>query len=243
VRALLACTSKTIARLLANKPIPFAARELILVLDPYFPEARSTELAAAIPRLMEKGYCQFMLNNPGHVALFRGFADARNAPSLIAGPYLYVFNRFAAAFVTALGLDYFVSPLENNRQNLERTVDAARRALAFVPVFAYPALFRIRASLRGLYDFGAFADSHDEGFRLTCSDEGSLVLPARPFSIVDKLPFLREAGFSRFIIDFSGTTLTKADYRDVMRAAKDTLPLPHTSRFNWKDGFYQQPEA
>jgi putative protease len=154
-----------------------------------------------------------------------------------------VFNRFAASFVSALGLDYFVSPLENNRQNLEKTVDTARRALAFVPVFAYPALFRIRASLRDLYDFSAFADSHDEAFRLTCSDQGSLVLPDRPFSIVDKIPFLKEAGFGRFIIDFSGTTLKKADYRDVIRAAKDSLPLPRTSRFNWKDGFYQQQES
>jgi putative protease len=204
VRALLVCNRKTIARLLATnkQPIPFAAKELILVLDPYFPEELATELAESIPRLIEKGYCQFMLNNPGHVSLFR--SDHDGAPlSLIAGPYLYVFNRFAASFVSALGLDYFVSPLENNRQNLEKTVDAARRALAFVPVFAYPALFRIRASLRDQYDFSAFADSHDAAFRLSYSDQGSLVIPDRPFSIVDKIPFLKEAGFGRFIIDFS----------------------------------------
>jgi putative protease len=242
VRALLACNRKTIARLLAHDkpPVPFPPKELILVLDPYFPETQAAALADAIPRLIARGFYQFMLNNAGHIPLLR---QQRGPLSLIAGPYLYVFNRFAASFVTTLGLEHFVSPLENNRQNLERTVDASRRSLAFVPVFAYPALFRIRASLGGLYDFDAFSDSHDEAFRLSASDEGSLVVPERPCSLVDKIPFLKEAGFGRFIIDFSGTTLKKAAYRDVMRAAQDAMPLPHTSRFNWKDGFYQQQES
>ena len=68
------------------------------------------------------------------------------------------------------------------------------------------------------------------------------MFPEKPFSITDKVPFLREAGFGRFIIDLSGPALKKADYRDVMRAVKEGVPLPGISRFNWKNGFYQNKE-
>jgi putative protease len=147
----------------------------------------------------------------------------------------------------------FVSPLENNRQNLERTLIGGHsgpgrqgtgwpRSMFFVPVFAWPPLFRIRADLGPVYDFDSFSDNMDENFSLITGPEGSLVIPEKPFSIIDKIPFLKEAGFSRFIIDLSGPVLKKTDYRDLMRTVKEGAPLPRTSRFNWKDGFYQLTE-
>jgi putative protease len=188
---------------------------------------------------LEEGYRQFVVNNPGHFSYFRGGAD------VIAGPYLYTFNRWAVSFVSALGADYFVSPLENNRQNLEKTVDASRRSHTFVTVFAWPALFRIRSNLKGVYGFNRFSDSRGEEFRLAAGDEGTLVYPERPFSIVDKIPFLQTAGFGRFILDLSrgsGQSLKKNQYRDLMKSVKDVTPLPDVSRFNWKDGFFHQEE-
>jgi hypothetical protein len=111
-----------------------------------------------------------------------------------------------------------------------------------VTIFAYPALFRIRSSLASLYDFSFFSDGRGESFQLVSSPESSLVLPEKPFSIVDKLPFLKEAGFTKFVVDFSGPPLKKRDYKDVMDAVKTGAPLPNTVRFNWKDGFYSPPE-
>jgi putative protease len=241
VKAFLAYTRKTAARLLADKEplLPFKQEELILTLDPYFPEALAVIAAREIPALVERGYRQFAVNNLGQVSLFRGLDDV----SLIAGPYLYTFNRYAVSFIAGLGIQHIISPFENNRQNLEKTVEPHRRALVFITVFAYPALFRIRAAVNRVYEFSTFTDSHDECFNLVENDTGSLVIPEQPFSIVDKIPFLREAGFSHFIQDFSGPPLKKISYKDVNNAAKNALPLPHTSRFNWKDGFYQQEEA
>jgi putative protease len=239
VKVMLAYTRKTAAYLLGSKPpLPFSPEELILTLDPYFPQALEGPLAEEIPALISLGYRQFVVNNPGHFSCFRG-----TGASLIAGPYLYVFNRWANAFTASLGTDFFISPPENNRQNLERTVETGRRWAAFVTLFSYPALFRIRADLGKLYSFGTFSDSRDERFRLVCNGGGSLVYPEKPFSIVDKMPFLMEAGFSRFIMDFSGPPLKKVDYKDLMLAVKKAAPLPNTSRFNWKDGFYQARET
>jgi putative protease len=238
-RALLAYTRRTAAYLLGeNKPpLPFRPGEIILVLDPYFPQGLDSLLADEIPRLIDSGYRQFVVNNPGHFSYFR------NTPALlIAGPYLYTFNRWALSFVTAQGTDFVVSPLENNRQNLEKTVEPSRRGGTFIPIFVYPALFRIRADLGQVYHFQKFQDSRDESFRLITDRDGSQVYPERPFYIGDKVPFLQESGFNRFILDFSGPPLKKKDYKDIMAAVKDAAPLPNTERFNWKDGFYAPPE-
>jgi putative protease len=234
VRVLLAYNRRVAASLLGKKSaLPFCPEETILVLDPYFPQAREKVLEEEISLLMDRGYCQFVVNNPGHFSYFRD-----KAASLIGGPYLYTFNRWALSFVASLGTEFVISPLENNRQNLERTVEAGRRPGLFITLFAYPALFRIRANLGELYHFSKFQDRREESFRLINTDDGSLVLPEKPFYIGDKMPFLKTAGFSRFIMDFSGPVLKKKDYKDIMAAVGNGLPLPNTDRFNWKDGFY-----
>ena len=265
-RVMLSYSRKTADYLLAeNKPsLPFKPAEIILVLDPYFPqravsggdESWDKSLESEISLLAEKGYKQFVLNNPGHFSLFRSL-QGRDKMLLIAGPWLYIFNAWSLSFVLSLGVDGFVSPLENNRQNLERTLEeisqkpgrqkaraqqapSALRSMSFVPVFAWPSLFRIRADLGQVYDFNSFADSRGENFSIVTGPEGSQVYPANPFSITDKIPFLKEAGFSRFIIDLSGPPLKKAFYRDLMRAINDGTPISGGTRFNWKDGFYIQ---
>jgi putative protease len=242
VRVMLSYTRKTAAYLLGKgrAPLPFKPEEIILVLDPFFPQSLERLLEEEIPALLEKGCRQFVINNPGHASFFRA-SDQK--PLLIAGPYLYVFNRWAEQFVFSLGASAFVSPLENNRQNLEKTVSRNRRPLAFVTVFARPALFRIRADLGPVYGFKKFSGSRGEGFRLVSGPDGAQVLPEKPFSITDKIPFLREAGFGRFILDLTGPPLRKGDYRDIINAVKEGRPLPGVSRFNWKDGFYQEEAA
>lgn len=238
VRAMLAYTRAAARAILDRREaLPFSKNELIFVLDPYYPESIDSILSEEIPELLALGYRQFVVNNLAHLSLFRG-TEAR----LIAGPYLYTFNSWSFAQIHEQGLLYKVSPLENNRQNLERTVSEEWRPFTFVTLFAYPALFRIRADLSSMYQFQYFSDGKDENFRLLSSSEGSLVVPEQPFSIIDKETFLKEAGFSRFILDFSGPPLKKVDYKDVMTALKAGKSLPNTTRFNWKDGFYANPD-
>jgi U32 family peptidase len=261
-RVMLSYSRKTTAYLLAeNKPpLPFKPAEIILVLDPFFTqrvasggdESWDKSLESEISRLAEKGYRQFVLNNPGHFSLFRNFQN-RDRALLIAGPWLYIFNAWSLSFILSLGVDGFVSPLENNRQNLERTLEeisqkpgrqkanSALHSMSFVPVFAWPPLFCIRPDLGTVYDFNSFTDSRGENFSIVTGPEGSQVYPAAPFSIIDKIPFLKEAGFSRYIIDLSGPPLKKSFYRDLMRAVNEGTPISGGTRFNWKDGFYQKP--
>ena len=256
-RIMLALSRKNAKYLLddAKPPLPFKPAEIILTLDPWFPQDiagyENGKMAQEIELLTEKGYNQYILNNPGHFSLFRDYENIK----LIAGPWLYTFNSWALSFVSSLGVDAFVSPLENNRQNLERTLGmesrkkedkggrkrqskSALNSKFFITVFAWTPLFNIRANLSSVLNFDTFADNMDEEFFLETSPEGSRVYPRKYFSIIDKIPFLKEAGFGRFIIDLSGQALKKSNYRDLMRTVNENAPLPQSSRFNWKDGFY-----
>jgi hypothetical protein len=55
-----------------------------------------------------------------------------------------------------------------------------------------------------------------------------------------------EAGFRRFIVDFSGGMfngsfpLKKKLYKEVVKAAQEGSLLSGISRFNWKDGFFSE---
>jgi putative protease len=260
-RVMLALSEKNAKYLLDDDkpPLPFKPAEIILMLDPWFPQEiagyENGKTAEEIGLLTERGYNQYVLNNPGHFSLFKGHEKVK----LIAGPWLYMFNSWSLSFVSSFGADGFVSPLENNRQNLERTLGAkgtlgvksrnnekkggkkrhsALHSKFFITVFAWPPLFNIRANLGPVLNIDSFADNKDEAFSLVTSREGSRVYPQKPFSIIDKIPFLKEAGFARFIIDLSGQVLKKSNYRDLMRIVKEGNPLPHASRFNWKDGFF-----
>lgn len=246
-RVMLALTQKNINYLLADDkpPLPFKSSEIILTLDPYFSQ-NNLSMQDGVNQLTEKGYRQYLINNPGHFSLF-GSRDMRENIRLIAGPWLYMFNSWALSFISSHRVDAFVSPLENNRQNLERTLEKcgfsqsenrlkkpALHSKFFITVFSYPPLFNIRTNLAPFLDFDAFTDNKDEQFILAAGENDSRVYPQNPFSIIDKIPFLQEAGLKHFIIDLSGRPFKKSDYRNLMRMKG----MPNSNRFNWKNGFF-----
>ena len=258
-RLILHLDRKEAARLIRmgaeKEALPFKCGEMILSLDPFFNEGGREPLSKMLGELYALGYRAFIVNNLGHIPLCASLGDGLE---YIAGPWLYTFNQSAAAFVAGTGSAALVTPLENARQNLERTFPlppAVRaragkaaapnrtgcRARVFVTVFAYPPLFTIRSPLKQLYPFRAFEGSRGERFALSHEASHSVVTPESPFSICDKIPFLRAAGFKRFILDFSPHPLRKVFYKETMRAALEARLVKGGSRFNWKDGFYEEP--
>lgn len=239
VRAILELNSETAPALLGEngaepaKPLPFSKRELIISLDPFAPQAAENELTARLDLLVESGYTQFVVNNPAHVGMLRN-----RGLKLLAGPYLYTFNRWAADWLTKQGVYSFITPLENSRENLEATIDTHNRKQVIVTVFAYPALFRMRFRLPKDYTFTWFSDRQGGSFKALSTADGSFVMSETPFSLTDKRTQLAKGGFTRILVDLSRTHIERQEYRTVMDSIRKGTPLSDVSRFNWKDGFY-----
>jgi putative protease len=237
VRALLELNYETIGDLLAGKTLPISKKQVFLLLDPFCPRSIEEKTAALIDRLLAEGFTNWVVNNPAHIAMLRG----KNA-FCVAGPYLYTFNRWAVSWLENCGIGAFITPFENSRANLEAAFEKPFRSRVLVSLFAYPALFRMRFQLPESHDFTYFSDKTDGVFKALSNADGSFVLPEAPFSIVDMFGTLKSAGFSRFLLDLTKTQVRKGDFKQILTALRKGTPLPDTTRFNWKDGFYTDPK-
>ena len=234
VRLIIEFTCDTKYDLLNGKTVlPISKKSIYISLDPYCPASKEEELCADLETLIEKGYSNFVVNNIAQIQMLKG-----KKVHIIAGPYLYTFNRWAVSFFENQDIGAFIMPYEDSRKNLEATFDQNVRARVLVPVFAYPALFRIRFKLPEDDGFTYFSDKEEGMFKVVSSDDGSFVMPELPFSLLDKTEFLSQAGFKKILVDFSKTKLSKGQIKNVSSSLFKKQPFPEVNRFNWKDGFY-----
>ena len=234
VRIIIEYNSDTKDDILHSKTVlPFSKKTVFISLDPFCPAATENQLKTELDLLIENGWCNFVVNNIAHIQMLKG-----KKVNVIAGPYLYTFNRWAVSWLENQNIGAFVMPYENSRRNLEATFDPEVRQRVLVPVFAYPALFRIRFKLPKEYGFTYFSDKENEEFKVVSSDDGSFVMPELPFSLLDKTENLAASGFKKMLIDFSKTKLSKGQIKAITSSLFKKQILPDVSRFNWKDGFY-----
>ena len=218
--------------------IPYKRERLVLWLDPYFPEADTSWLETELQYWISRGVNWIVANNLGHFSILRG-KDVK----LIAGPWLYTFNRWAVGFLFDQGCKYIIPPLEISKQNFMRILEGVPPQAAFPIVFSNPQLFRIRGDLSAKYDSTTFLDRDKSAYFLRGKRDYNVLVPERPFSIIDRTPFLRKERIDKFILDLSNSDPAKGFFRDVAKAAAEARILPEASRFNWKDGFYNDEEA
>ena len=234
VRMIIEYNHETAYDLLNHKTVlPFSKKQIYISLDPFCSSAQEDQLKLELEQLIADGYYNFVANNLAHIQMLKG-----QKVHVIAGPYLYTFNRWAVSWLENQNIGAFIMPYENSRRNLEATYEADVRSRVLVPVFAYPALFRMRFKLPDDYDFTYFEDKESKTFKVNSTQDGSFVMPEEPFSILDKTNFITQAGFKRLLIDFSKTKVNRSQIKAVTTSMVKGQPLPDISRFNWKDGFY-----
>ncbi|MBQ9495364.1 MAG: U32 family peptidase [Treponema sp.] len=214
--------------------LPFPKKQVIVSLDPFCPAASEADLRATLDALIADGYTTFIANNVAHLSLLKG----KTRVNVIAGPYLYTFNRWAVSWLENQNIRAFVMPYENSRKNLLATFPLSVRSRLLIPVFAYPQLFRMRFKLPESYDFTYFTDKEGATFKIASGSDGSFVMPEKAFSITDKVDLLHSDGCKRVLLDFSKTKVTKAQLREIVNSLVKKIPLAGAYRFNWKEGFY-----
>ncbi|MBP5463667.1 MAG: U32 family peptidase, partial [Treponema sp.] len=220
-----------------EKPLfPTGRRQLFIALDPFLPEGGMEHFKQVLAVLLEKGYTNFIVNNLAQLELLKG-----KGTNLIAGPYLYSFNRWSASFLENQDVMAFQMPYENSEANLSKTfASKEERSRVLVPLFAYPVLFRMRFKLPASYDFTFFSDKQGIPFKVNSTPDGSFVMPELPFSIIEKTDQLKNAGFDRQLLDFTKTKVGKGDIKNLLNFMSRHDHVSDSSKFNWKDGFFDQ---
>ena len=216
-----------------TKPLPFSKREIFISLDPFVPQEQEPILAEQLEQLTAQGYTQFIVNNPAHISMLR---NKKNF--LVAGPYLYTFNCWAVSWLQENGICAYIPPAESSQANIETVFAPELRPQVLLPLFSYSVLFRMRFTLPKNYNFLYFSDKQGEAFRAFSTPSASFVLSDKPFSIVDRYHALQHHQFSRFLLDFSHTSVERRAYRFILQSLRSGTPLPDSVRFNWKEGFY-----
>ena len=215
------------------KPLPFPKREIFISLDPFVPQEQEPILTEQLEQLTAQGYTQFIVNNPAHISMLR---NKKNF--LVAGPYLYTFNCWAVSWLQDNGICAYIPPAESSQANIETVFAPGLRPQVLLPLFSYSVLFRMRFTLPKSYNFLYFSDKQGETFRAFSTPSASFVLSDKPFSVVDRYHALQHHQFSRFLLDFSHTTVERRAYRFILQSLRSGTPLPDSVRFNWKEGFY-----
>jgi putative protease len=232
-----------------EKEVPFKRNELIFWLDPYFPEGDAAWLETELTYWIGRGQRIFVANNLAHLGMLRALGSGlsqgprERGLTVIGGPWLYTFNSYAAAFLVEEGARFIIPPLEISKQDFQRVGEDVPAKAVMPVVFSYPPLFRIRADLTRKYDFKNFQDRDGSTYQLNGKGSYSTVTPISPFSLVDRVPFLKKEGYTKFILDFSQIELPKPLYKQVFKAAQEGTVLPETGRFNWKMGFWHPEEG
>lgn len=222
---------------------PFSKKDTIISLDPFLKEDALKETENTLGFLVESGYFSFVLNNLAHLKILKEIAEnLKNIYlNLIAGPYLYTFNRYVIKYLEEMGITKIISPIENSYSNLEACYkNRGTRQNVLLSIFAYPALFRISSPLPHSYDFFYIRDKEKMTFKAFSTPSQSFVLPEKPFSITHRVGHLRKNGFEHFLLDFSHTAINVKEYKFILNAFNKEEYIQDTSYFNWKEGFYQE---
>lgn len=237
-------TKKSIENYEMQKGInPFSKKDTIISLDPFFTEGMLKETEGTLMFLVESGYFSFVLNNLAHIKMLKEIAEKLKTVhlNLIAGPYLYTFNRYAIKYLEEMGITKIISPIENSYDNVENCYkNRGTRQNVLLTIFAYPALFRISSPLPSSYDFFYIRDKEKMAFKAFSTPSKSFVLPEKPFSITHRVGHLRKNGFEHFLLDFSHTAINAKEYKFILNAFNKEEYIEDTSYFNWKEGFYQE---
>lgn len=223
---------------------PFSKKDTILFLEPFLCESQCPLLEAHLSFLLDAGYRSFVLNNLAHIKILKELSSSNEKEkltlNLIAGPYLYTFNRYAIRYLEDVGLCKLVSPIENSYDNIISSYPfRGTRSNVFITIFSYPPLFRISAPLPHSYNFSYFKDKEKMFFKAISTASSSVVLPDNPFSITQRVSGLKKDGFTHFILDFSYTLLNPKDYNIIYNAFLTSSHIKGSSLFNWKEGFYK----
>ena len=205
-------------------------------LPPFIGQRELPLFQQCINKMAGEGINKWVLNNVSQFGLFEGM-DCE----LSAGPFLYTWNAYAAAFLSDLGVKYFTASWEDDFLNIRKMSGPGLGRYIVVYLYGFAPVVRSRMITKEMLTEDAVKDcssAHDEsdGTTFTPVFESGLALlvPEKPVSIFTARRKFKEIGISNFGIDLCFIKPGRQRWDAVINSYNTSENAPGTVKFNFK---------
>ena len=145
---------------------------------------------------------------------------------------VYILNDASAKALYEEQITDCIYPQENDLENLL----SMKNKQGIVPLYFYPELFYSRMPVRAHNESKLFADENYKKFRIAVKDGITIVYPTIPVALFHYRNQLEKAGFSRFLIDYSGEIMTANVVKRILKKFIQAESVQPSTSFNFKLG-------
>ena len=143
---------------------------------------------------------------------------------------VYVYNDAAAVWLTQQGTEWFISPVENEYENL---LTGACRSIV-VPVYFRPRLFISRMPVK--LPKNQFTDERKNRYQRHRVNGLTIITPEQPVCITQYANKLRGKNFTCFLLDLSFEKPDNNNLAHLLKLLATSEGIQGSSAFNFKKG-------
>ncbi|MBP5668050.1 MAG: U32 family peptidase [Salinivirgaceae bacterium] len=199
-------------------------QKIWIELPPFVSEKKIEQVRQFCANFANKGYNRFVLSHLSQ-------ADMLPPQSRFAtNELVYAYNDAAAAWLQQQGTEWFISPVENEYENL---LTGACRSIV-VPVYFRPRLFISRMPVK--LPKNQFADEHKNRYQRHRINGLTIITPEQPVCITQYANKLRGKNFNRFLLDLSFEKPDNNHLAHLLKLLATSEGIQGTSAFNFKKG-------
>lgn len=199
-------------------------QKIWIELPPFVSEKKIEQVRQFCANFANKGYNRFVLSHLSQ-------ADMLPPQSRFAtNELVYAYNDAAAAWLQQQGTEWFISPVENEYENL---LTGACRSIV-VPVYFRPRLFISRMPVK--LPKNQFTDERKNRYQRHRINGLTIITPEQPVCITQYANKLRGKNFNRFLLDLSFEKPDNNHLAHLLKLTATSEGIQGTSAFNFKKG-------
>ena len=199
-------------------------QKIWIELPQFVSETKIGQMRKFCDAFAKKGFNRFVLSHLSQSELLP--PQSRFATNEL----VYAYNDAAAVWLAQQGAEWFVSPIENEYENL--LTGACRNIV--VPVYFRPRLFVSRMPVKMTANL--FADERKNRYTRHRVNGLTIITPEQPVCITQYANKLRGKGFGRFLVDLSFEKPDNNRLAHLLKLLATSEGIQGTSAFNFKKG-------
>lgn len=201
-------------------------------LPPFIGQRETALFKQCIDNMVAKGVTKWVLNNVSQFEFFRG-----SECELSAGPFLYTWNAYTAAFLADNGIKYFTISWEDDFLNIRKMCGPGLGRYVVFYLYGFVPAARSRMLTREMFCDDLIKDRLAPiAFTPAFESELTLLIPENPVSNFTARRKLKECGITNFGIDLCFIKPDRKLLAELFTSYKQLSNPIDSHKFNFKRG-------